>query len=376
MPVKLKIGENQTGPVTKNRIQTTISLNNEAKKLASDSEFYELEPLEVLEVHLDDTKNSFPLKDGQPDHSFLGGIRGRFVLSEQGLNVDQCKDYKPLNSNINVTPVVGEIVIGVKYLSKYYYTSTLNVLGNPAHNPQFGLSKLNYKDTLVSKDDYETPNSDDSGTEMGYYFKKNEDARKILPHEGDVIFEGRFGNSIRIGSDIKNDNEDSPNIILNVGQSKDEFPNEKQPVEERIDTDGSSVYLTTNQKLEFTPAVESKVVTGPYEGKNILLSSDRIIFNSKNAGDIALFSSNNISVGAVKEVVVESPVVKVGSNDASEPQVLGNKLEEAINDIISILESGLICPTGNVTVVPGAGTLASLKVKLPGIKSAKHRIDK
>ena len=100
---------------------------------------------------------------------------------------------------------------------------------------------------------------------------------------------------------------------------------EKQPVEERIDTDGSSVYLTTNQKLEFTPGIESKVVTSPYEGKNILLSSDRIIFNTKNGGDIGGLSNNNVSIGAVSEVVIESPVTKIGSSSATEPLVLGDK---------------------------------------------------
>ena len=80
--------------------------------------------------------------------------------------------------------------------------------------------------------------------------------KRLLPNEGDIIFEGRFGNTIRIGSDIKNENQDSPNIILNVGQTIE--GDTKVPITEKIDTDGSSIYLTTNQTLEFTIIVESQ----------------------------------------------------------------------------------------------------------------------
>ena len=223
----------------------------------------------------------------------------------------------------------------------------------------------------------ETPNADDKSAELGYYLKKEKDARKLLPHEGDVIIEGRHGNTIRVGSDIKKENLDSPNIILNVGQSKDDFPNPKQPIEEKIDTDGSSVYLTTNQKLEFTPGIESKVVTSPYEGKNILLSSDRIIFNTKNGGDIGMFSHNNVSIGAVKEVVIESPVTKIGSSSATEPMVLGDKLEAVLNDILTLIETGLLAPTGPVQVVTGQPILQKLKSALgvPSIKSPKNTVE-
>ena len=380
MPVKLKKkGGSKSGPLKSNRIQNVESTMRLFKQLVQSEEFYELEPVEILDVHLDESKSSFPKKpDDKPDYAFIGGILGRFVYSEQGKTIDKCKNFKPMNPSINNLPAVGEIVIGVQYLGQYYYTTQLNVLGNPNFNSQHGISRLKRKNTLKSLFGLDTPNSDDKSAELGYYLKKEKDSRKLLPHEGDVIVEGRFGNSIRIGSDIKNENTESPNIILNVGQSKDEFPEPKQPIEEKIDTDGSSVYLTTNQKLEFTPGIESKVVTGPYEGKNILLSSDRIIFNTKNGGDIGMFSHNNISIGAVKEVVIESPVTKIGSSGATEPMVLGDKLEAVLNDMLTLMEIGLMSPVGNVFVgPPGLPILQKLKSALgvPSIKSPKNTVE-
>ena len=377
MAVKMKKKSGtKSGPLQSNRIQNVESTMRLFKQLVQSEEFYELEPVEILDVHLDESKPPFPkTADGDPDYSFLGGILGRYVYSEQGLNVDRCKNFKPMNPSINTVPAVGEIVIGVQYLGQYYYTTQLNVFGNPNFNSQHGISRLKRKNTFKSLFGLETPNTDDKSAELGYYLKKAEDARKLLPHEGDVIIEGRHGNTIRIGSDIKKENLDSPNIILNVGQTIE--GDTKVPVEEKIDTDGSSVYLTTNQKLEFTPGIESKVVTAPYEGKNILLSSDRIIFNTKNGGDIGMFSHNNISIGAVKEVVIESPVTKIGSSSATEPLVLGDKLEAVLNDILTLIETGLLAPTGPVKVVPGQPILQKLKSTLgvPSIKSPKNTVE-
>jgi hypothetical protein len=364
----------KSGPIMGNRVQNVESTLRLIKEISSeDGKFYELEPLEILEVHLDDTKNSFPQGSDGPDYTYLGGVKGRFVISEVGLNIDKLNDYKPLNPQIQTTPIIGEIVIGVKYLGQLFYTTQINFFGNPNFNTQHGLSKGKSKDTLVSEKIDTANEQDDTSVKLGYYMTADVDARKILPSEGDVIIEGRFGNTIRLGSDIKNENLESPNIILNAGQTKE--GDKKVPIKEVIDTDGSSVYITTNQPLEFTPGTASQLAPPPYEGKNILLSSDRIIFNTKNGGDIGLFSNNNISITAAKEVVIESPVTKIGSIQATEPIVLGAILESKLNDILTLIETGLLAPTGPVIVGPGAPILASLKSTLAQIKSPNNVVE-
>ena len=364
---------NKTGPIS-SRVQNTESILRLLKEVEdSPNEFYELEPLEVVAVHLDASKKYFPQKkDGGPDYSFLGGVKGRFVNSELGVNLDALSDFKPLNPNFQTTPVVGEIVIGVKYLGQLFFTTQLNLFGNPNFNTQHGISVGKKKDTLSSSDGIDDlPNSDDRGIETGHYFKKMDDARKLLPNEGDVIIEGRFGNSIRIGSDIRNENEESPNMIFSVGHTIE--GDTKVPIEEKIDTDSSSVYLTSNQELNFTIGAESQLIPAPYDGKQILLSSNRIILNTKEGGDILFSSNNNVGISAVKEVVIESPTTKIGGTDATEPIVLGDTLESKINDILTIIETGLLAPTGPVVVGPGAGLLASVKSTLSTIKSPQNK---
>ena len=365
---------NKTGPIS-SRVQNTESILRLLKEIEdSPNEFYELEPMEVVAVHLDASKSYFPQKkDGGPDYSFLGGIKGRFVNSELGKNIDSLFDYKPLNPNFQSTPVVGEIVIGVKYLDQRFYTTQINLFGNPNFNTQHGISIGKKKDTLTSTEGItDLPNSDDRGIETGHYFKRADDARRLLPNEGDVIIEGRFGNSIRIGSDIRNENEDSPNMIISVGHTIE--GDTKVPIEEKIDTDGSSIYMTTNQELKPTLGAESKLIPSPYDGKQIFLNSDRIILNTKEGGDILFSSNKNVGVSAVGEVVIEAPTTKIGGVDATEPIVLGDTLESKLNDILTLIETGLLAPTGPVVVGPGAGILASLKSTLGTIKSPSNKV--
>lgn len=365
---------NKTGPIS-SRVQNTESILRLLKEIEdSPNEFYELEPMEVVAVHLDASKSYFPQKkDGGPDYSFLGGVKGRFVNSELGKNIDSLFDYKPLNPNFQSTPVVGEVVIGVKYLDQRFYTTQINLFGNPNFNTQHGISIGKKKDTLTSTEGItDLPNSDDRGIETGHYFKRTDDARRLLPNEGDVIIEGRFGNSIRIGSDIRNENEDSPNMIISVGHTIE--GDTKVPIEEKIDTDGSSIYMTTNQELKPTLGAESKLIPSPYDGKQIFLNSDRIILNTKEGGDILFSSNKNVGVSAVGEVVIEAPTTKIGGVDATEPIVLGDTLESKLNDILTLIETGLLAPTGPVVVGPGAGILASLKSTLGTIKSPSNKV--
>ena len=217
--IKPKVGT-KSGPITGNRVQNVESTLRLIKEVSEqDNKFYELEPLEVLEVHLDDTKNSFPQGTDGPDYTYLGGVKGRFVISEIGLNIDRLNDYKPLNPSIQTTPVVGEIVIGVKYLGQLFYTTQVNFFGNPNFNTQHGLSRGKVKDTLVSNDIDTANEQNDLGTKLGYYLEPTQDVRRLLPQEGDVLIEGRFGNTIRIGSDIKNENaKEVYNILVKSGK--------------------------------------------------------------------------------------------------------------------------------------------------------------
>jgi hypothetical protein len=100
-------------------------------------------------------------------------------------------------------PAQHEIVIGIEFMGKKFYTSILNIFGNNNFNQVPNISYLKKKNP--------TPMDPDGK------LKRDDKARRVMPFMGDVIFEGRFKNHIRLGSNVRNDKEESPNIQIVVG---------------------------------------------------------------------------------------------------------------------------------------------------------------
>ncbi len=368
-----KRSKGESGSPERGGVVTLSKVEQLIESKLEESDFYELEPVEVLNVFL----RAEDLPKG--DYSYVGAIKGRYIVSEQGKPRYNCGYFKPLHPNIMTYPLRGELVVGVEFKNERYYINTINLFGNPNLNVLPGISNLKRK----LKNFF-----------SGIYFKKNDDARKLTPNEGDTIIEGKFQNSIRLGSDQYNDNEISPNIKMSVGHLLNgDTDKQKQgpygdgrrekPIFENIDDDGASLYLVTNEKLIFTPGVESGVdgVGGEETaGKTILLDSDRIIFNTKNNGSIGLLSNKNISIAAAEQVVIETPSSKLGSIDATEPQVLGKVLFDKLDTLITQL--GLVAsiptpagPSGPLSSSPGWTAVTNAMADVEKALSKKHLID-
>ena len=108
----------------------------------------------------------------------------------------------------------------------------------------------------------------------GAYFKENESVRPLRVYEGDVIIEGRFGNSIRFGSTIRNDRTLFPNYWSNMGEKGNRItikrngqnpgtqsPQDENPrlpyihIIEDIQNDDATIALCSNQQItHFRPA--------------------------------------------------------------------------------------------------------------------------
>tara|TARA_B100000575_G_C23135442_1_gene659511 strand:+ start:1677 stop:2927 length:1251 start_codon:yes stop_codon:yes gene_type:complete len=363
------------------------------------TDFYELEPVEVLEVLQGDNipdNYKVELSDGKKveDYAYVGAIKGRYCYSRQG--EEKGFDYfKPLNPNMYALPAQHEIVIGIEFMGKKFYTSILNIFGNNNFNQVPNISYLKKKNP--------TPMDPDGK------LKRDDKARRVMPFMGDVIFEGRFKNHIRLGSNVRNDKEESPNIQLVVGHlmNGDSDPDEskwrdkelkkqleepflddpdkkntrEKPLKSDIDKDAGSIYLTTDEDLYVTPPFKSKHEDAlpPFTDKNILLNGDRIIFNSQNESSIVIASSKDLVASVKNEVLIETPKMTIGAKDADEPLVLGNKLVEAFEAIIGILEGGLVGASAVAPTPVGLGLIDQLRGLLmtdgdTGFLSKEHRI--
>ena len=391
---KESLSSNSTDRGSDNKLQTLESVSKFIRQVRdrAPAMFFEIEALEVLEVNIDPEKSSFPKKkDGTPDFEYIGSVRGRYEDSEFEKNIDATKNFKPIHMGTNQVPLVGEIVAGIEFFGQRFYISPINLYGNVYQNTKHGISVGLNEKANVSKKGYQTA-QDSSGNRTGYYSNDLTEYKPILPFEGDTILNGRYGNSIRIGSNKEKDG----NILLSVGQN---FKKEDNFKLEEPDLDGSNIYITNHQlnnNLKFTPGRKSELVTEleSYDGGQIYLGGDRIILNTKQKGDIYLSSNNNIAISSVNQVVLEDLKTQIGSVKADEPLVLGNVNEKALTSIKAILDlileilgSGLAQTVpAQVPVVPNpAGTQkitqaitesGTLGGTIPNTKSVAHFTEK
>ena len=212
---------------------------------------------------------------------------------------------KPFFSNIKAYPLKGEIVqilLGPseglnerKSKQDFYYLPPFNTWNSVHHNAFPDLTE--YVDfVLDNKVKYsEVSNGNTQGNDSNYQefplgdtFKEKENIKDLLPFEGDVIFEGRWGQSIRFGSTVLNKNRSNPwsinnqdeqasgdpIIIIRNYQGNQQVKEGYIPTVEDINTNGSSIYLTHNQSIDIQDLYKFPLNTF---GVKISLTPDKVI---------------------------------------------------------------------------------------------------
>jgi hypothetical protein len=381
---------------------TTVDSNPGRGVGAAHYEFYELEPAEVIDVILDDTHPDFI------EYVDIGKAKVRMVVSENGKERSTLSYAKPLDSNMKTYPLIHEVVIVVQYLSELYYTQRLNVYNAPNQNavPGISLQSITSKEETsegASAESYEAvaasgaPNkqSDQGDISLGKIFKENIDIKPLQPFEGDIIYEGRFGQSLRFSS---NQESGLPSLKMKVGQP-DEVPNTPlQPIEENINDDPSSLWIVNDEEIPLIPAtIESETHLQFYPdkpneflGNQIFINSDRIVLNSKTQeimafakkamnlvteGIFTIDAADDIITNTTSRTILNSPEIYLGGEDAEESVVLGNTLVDLLNELIDILLTH-IHPTGtgpsSPMIPPEASQLNQLKSKLESALSQRN----
>ena len=300
---------------------------------------------EVIVVYATEEQLDASPIDDEPDYKFIGAIRFRKIYSQQNLSDDQLMVAYPLNLNIVDFPIRGETVFIQKIYNQFYYTDRVNIFNNPNNASSIGSSQKfnigknsNSQKTLDTAESEVVENKETSGDVfLGEYFKPNFNIRSLIPNEGDTLIQGRFGNTIRLGSV-----DNAPTIKLRAGQISDfekfdegeTFINElnekavNTSLEENINLDASSMWMTTDETVSLTPATledaniyPTEVAPEVFDGKQIILNSGRLIFNSKENGILGFsdgpidFSTlNTFGVSAKQRLNLYSPTVVIGRN--------------------------------------------------------------
>ena len=307
----------------------------------------------------------------------------------------------PLTPQVKSYPLVNEIVLIVKgpstsesqtsNISTFYYLNAVSLWNNQHANP--------YPDTVFDNTDV-TPSMNKSNSEIlagstkkpssspvqldlngnsKGTFTEKPNIHPILPFAGDVIFEGRFGNSIRLGNTSKTGGKNnnwsdvgqngSPITIIKNGQPISGSSQGYVPEVENINNDLTSVYLTSTQKIPIEVATSTTVagqastvpfstITSPpvpspksYSNPQIILSSGRLLFNS-TSDSIILSSHKSIVAESMLDaglksqtknvnIIAEKGVVRLGTEEANQSLIKGEDFNTQFDALL--VQIKLLC---------------------------------
>jgi hypothetical protein len=345
-------------------------------------------PVRVTDVILDES---------HPDFNNLGEWNSIGIIKYELLNflpeeTSNVKTARPLLANTKTFPLKNEIVFLIAFPNTnslgnltddeiFYYLNVISLWNHPHHNAYPNL--LNNNTTSESqKKDYKSIESGnvrrvtDNSTEInlnstnnsGGKFIERTNIHPILPFTGDNIFEGRFGNSIRLGSTVKSNsqyqnnwstsgNEGDPIIIIRNGQPLNSSDEGWLPTVENINNDLSSIYFTSTQRIPIE--VSSKNYSGistdqtpsfpsSYNKNQIIFNSGRLLLNS-TTDSILLSSKKVITLSAIedigistrKNVTLTGDLIKLGGINAGESLLLGDSFIKQFKILLETMN--LLC---------------------------------
>ena len=314
----------------------------------------------------------------------------------------------------------------------YYYLNPIGIWNSQHHNafpdnydpyntsaPSMQKSVFDIEAGNIQKQSTQPLTLNLNGNSGGTFIEKA-NIHPILPFAGDNIFEGRFGNSIRLGAtsnvtaEITNNWSKSgangnPITILRNGQPPTSQTDGWVPVTEDINVDLSSIYLTSNQQIPIDIAVakkaEGEASTIPFSAviskapispksfnqQQVILNSGRLLFNTST--DSILFSSQkSIVLEAIEDVGIKSQNgnlnllsdkgnVSIGQNNAKQAAVLGDafmdQFSALLDNLIQLADTLNKEPSLNATPAVAylmKDSLTNIQNQIPNLVSQKVKL--
>jgi len=346
--------------------------------------------------------------------------------SNRAPNVLTNQVAKPLFPSVSAVPLINEIVY-ILYLpdtniqtnvttGTYYYFQSVNIWNSTHHNAVPN-PYLNESIPESQKQDYQQTETGnirrvtDGSTEieLGDTFQERLDIRNLLPYEGDYIYQGRWGNTIRFGSTVLD--APIPNPWSSVGESGDpitiikngqheEDTDPWEPQVEDINTDLSSIYLTSTQALpigvaskNYNSYFSAPTATNEFDSEQVVINSGRILFNSKD-DNILLSSFDTINLNSLNSLnidtpktIIQSKEIYLGDKYATEPVILGDIFLDDFQDLLKKLirmSKSLTTPIAEfppkkpvATLIPDAAAVLLQSQKMIGrIRKYKSTVSK
>lgn len=263
------------------------------------------------------------------------------------------------------------------------------------------------------------PNTDNSKSN----YKVNEKIKFLKPKQGDTIISGRVGNTIRFSEfHLTEDGKTSSPSIFIRNKQNPELDSKKigELIEEDINKDGTSIYITSNKvKVPFNEEVKKEKKgfkdypnSKDLSGDQIFVNSDRIILSAKakefiifGKGNTGVITDGQYSVDAEKDIYLhtnknvtihsaganqiflnsENGKIYLGKNKGEggagadvQKMVLGGELVKLMGELIDEITKQIYAtPVGPTAAGPvNAAAFKAIKGKLNTLLSAKNYLSK
>lgn len=311
-----------------------------------------LQPVRVVDVILDDNHPEWE-KYGKSE--CIGAIKFRplFTNVEESQSEELPVAY-PLSSTVRTLPLKNEVVLLHQSISntiddsvnnkKLYYTTVIAIWNHPNHNAYPENTELEELD-------------------LGLNIMELVNVNPLTPFPGDVLLEGRQGQSLRFCGFLSDknpwttvQNNGQPLIILSNGQISAE--NAFDSIVEDVNQDKSSIYLTSNHIIPLEQAKTlnksyndpKPVLANKFQGSQIILNSSRVFINARDE-NVLISSKQSVGINAQSinldsdnYFCIDSPQIFLGEKARSAPQntkqpiLLGNSVEQYLKSIIQVLD--------------------------------------
>ena len=366
----------------------------------------------VYSVILDE--NHPLIKSGEANIGDVGSVQCRPLSDVTG---ETLLIAKPLDSTVTILPIRNQTVFIQKLGNGYVYTQiskglspntsdsdiSISTLFNQEQSAEIGGKAAGYSNvssTGITRSDTKDVNDFDG---FGDYFTAENGIHKLKLYEGDVVFQSRFGQSIRLSGYNNSENVFSPTLTIRSGESPENRKKDDNVlVEENINEDGNIIFLGSGEKLlEWTLPTKNKKESffdypNELKGNQILLSSDRIILSAKTSemifsskGNTGFITDGYFTIDTTKGINVTSNeaiyfdvtndfdfyitcsgggAISLGSTieDELEPAPKGETLVNLLGEFIDLVVQQIyVTPAGPSAPGPtSVAQFASLKAKL------------
>lgn len=312
----------------------------------------ELIYVRVVDVIYDDTH---PEWDKLGKSEALGAIKYRLLELDQDEEDPTALPVAfPLVNDFKKLPLKNEIVLiqtapgnqlnDTNLNVKTYYHTIVNLWNHPNHGGY--------------------PNDTDKELDLGEGIEELPEVNPLQPYPGDIILDGRQGQSIRMGgfTSPKNtltnsSNNGKPFTLLSNGQKNADNPFD--PIVEDINEDASSIYLVSDHQVDLEQTRDKTdsynfnqrpPKAKEYKGSQVILNGGRLYFNAKeegiflNSNKYLELQSNLVNIDAVEELSLDAALIFLGEKVANAPQsfkepvLLGHQTAALLNKLITIVQ--------------------------------------